>query len=161
MHLPVVVLHSRARTPQAPVFIFHGGPGLSNLQLQHSYAWALVNHDVVLLGYHGMDGSVSLAMPEVNALLKGVPDPLAPAALKELARAFDGAVARPGSEGIHAAEYNLAQVDGLWPAVVDLFNWGDLCLRTCSSQSVWRVSIFTEEFILMFAEGGSRWARGE
>jgi hypothetical protein len=23
---------------------------------------------------------------------------------------------------------NLAQVDRLWPTVVDLFNWGDLCL---------------------------------
>jgi len=110
IHLPVVVLHSPAEKSKEPIFIFHGGPGLSNLQTQHDYAWAREKHDVVLLGYRGVDGSVSLAMPEVNALLKRISDPLSTAGLKELAAGLDGAAARLESTGVNCAAYNLDAV---------------------------------------------------
>jgi pimeloyl-ACP methyl ester carboxylesterase len=51
------------------VFYLQGGPGQSNL----SWAppdWLLEKHDMVFVGYRGIDGTVTLSCPEVNRLLK-------------------------------------------------------------------------------------------
>lgn len=66
--LPVVRIPARGPNPSEPVFYLQGGPGQSNL----SWAppdWLLENHDVVFVGYRGLDGTVKLACPEVSRRL--------------------------------------------------------------------------------------------
>jgi pimeloyl-ACP methyl ester carboxylesterase/membrane protease YdiL (CAAX protease family) len=69
MALPVVRIPASGPNPAEPVFYLQGGPGQSNF----SWAppdWLLENHDVVFVGYRGIDGAVSLSCPEVNRLMK-------------------------------------------------------------------------------------------
>lgn len=67
--LPVVRIPASGPNPAEPVFYLQGGPGQSNF----SWAppdWLLENHDVVFVGYRGIDGTVTLSCPEVNRLMK-------------------------------------------------------------------------------------------
>ncbi len=67
--LPVVRIPASKPNPADPVFWLVGGPGGTNL----SWAppdWLLEKHDVVLVGYRGMDGTVVLSCPEVASVLR-------------------------------------------------------------------------------------------
>lgn len=67
--LPVVRIPATGSTPGEPVFYLQGGPGQSNFSWPPP-GWLLEDHDVVFVGYRGVDGSVTLSCPEVNGLLK-------------------------------------------------------------------------------------------
>jgi len=67
--LPVVRIPARGANITEPVFFLQGGPGQSNLSWSPP-DWLLENHDVVFVGYRGLDGSMTLTCPEVNHLLK-------------------------------------------------------------------------------------------
>jgi pimeloyl-ACP methyl ester carboxylesterase len=67
--LPVVRLPASGPNPAEPVFHLQGGPGQSNISWGPP-AWMLENHDVVFVGYRGVDGTVVLDCPEVSRLLK-------------------------------------------------------------------------------------------
>ena len=67
IELPVVRIPSTAPHPAEPVFVLLGGPGTSNF-LFAPKDWLLEKHDVILVGYRGVDGSVDLACPEVSKL---------------------------------------------------------------------------------------------
>jgi len=67
--LPVVRIPASGPNPAEPVFFLRGGPGQSNFSWTPP-DWLLENHDVVMVGYRGMEGSVTLACPEVNRLIK-------------------------------------------------------------------------------------------
>ncbi|MEK9136103.1 MAG: hypothetical protein AAB393_03185, partial [Bacteroidota bacterium] len=69
--LPVFRIHSANPTPREPIFWLNGGPGLSNMRYR-PIAELLENHDVMLVGYRGVDGSTVLASDEVQTALKGV-----------------------------------------------------------------------------------------
>jgi pimeloyl-ACP methyl ester carboxylesterase len=73
IELPVVRIHSKNSSPQYPVFHFEGGPGLTNIKITLPDS-ILENHDYVLVGYRGCDGSPSLNMPEINQALKEIPN---------------------------------------------------------------------------------------
>ncbi len=67
--LPVVRIPARGPNPEEPVFWLAGGPGGSNL----SWAapdWLVEKHDVVLLGYRGVDGTENLACHQVGQVFK-------------------------------------------------------------------------------------------
>lgn len=63
--LPVVKIPSLSATPTEPIFYLRGGPGFSNLAWNPP-VWILENHDVIMVGYRGVDGSVVLDCPEVD-----------------------------------------------------------------------------------------------
>ncbi len=107
IHLPVVRIRSAAEKAAEPVFYFHGGPGSSNIKLDVSYERLLKRHDVVLVGYRGVDGSVSLAQPEFNQLLKTVADPLSAEGLRACAAAASRGAETAKAEGIDVAQYDL------------------------------------------------------
>jgi pimeloyl-ACP methyl ester carboxylesterase len=65
--LPVVRFASRSSYPAEPVFILLGGPGASNL-ITYPQDWLLQKHDVILVGYRGVDGSVDLTCAEISKL---------------------------------------------------------------------------------------------
>ena len=67
--LPVVRIPAGGPNPAEPVFYLQGGPGQSNF----SWAppeWLLENHDVVFVGYRGIDGMVTLSCPELSLPMK-------------------------------------------------------------------------------------------
>jgi pimeloyl-ACP methyl ester carboxylesterase len=67
--LPVVRIPATGPDPAEPVFWLQGGPGSPNLSFSPP-DWLLEKHDVVEVGYRGVEGSVALQCPEVNAVLK-------------------------------------------------------------------------------------------
>jgi pimeloyl-ACP methyl ester carboxylesterase len=65
--LPVVRIPATGPTPAEPVFILLGGPGTPNL-LFSPQDWLLADHDVIMVGYRGAEGSFELTCPEINAI---------------------------------------------------------------------------------------------
>src|SRR5215216_5073484 len=67
--LPVTRIRALSAHPGTPVFRLQGGPGVTNMKFSKGSRVA-GNHDVVLVGYRGIDGSVRLDCPEVVSALK-------------------------------------------------------------------------------------------
>ena len=67
--LPVVRIPASGPNPAEPVFFLGGGPGLPNYPWT-KLDWLLEDHDVVVVGYRGVDGTKSLACPEVKRLME-------------------------------------------------------------------------------------------
>ena len=57
--LPVKIIRSFSETPSEPLYYLTGGPGISNLSYR-PHDNILAERDVVLVGYRGVDGTVSL-----------------------------------------------------------------------------------------------------
>ena len=68
--LPVIRVRATGSHPAEPIFWLEGGPGQSNMGFP-LVSWFIENHDFVLVGYRGMDGSVVLNCPEVVELMRG------------------------------------------------------------------------------------------
>src|SRR5512143_2526839 len=87
IEIPIVRYCSRSAQPADPIFWFDGGPGMSNLSFKPP-ARLLDDHDVVLVGYRGADGSSILKCPEIGRALQGVAgDVLSAASRAQLQRA--------------------------------------------------------------------------
>jgi len=72
------------------------------------------NHDVVLVGYRGVDGSVRLDCPEVENALKRSTDILSAKSVRAYADGFRSCAARFEAEGVDVDGY------GVTPRVDDL-----------------------------------------
>jgi len=71
--LPVTRIPASGAQPSAPIFWLAGGPGASNMKYSR-VEWFHENHDIVLVGYRGVDGSVYLGCPEIGeAMASGLP----------------------------------------------------------------------------------------
>src|SRR5438552_8981636 len=64
--LPVRRIRARAASAGLPIFRLQGGPGITNMDFPAASRLA-DKHDVVLVGYRGVDGSSRLDRPEVTA----------------------------------------------------------------------------------------------
>jgi pimeloyl-ACP methyl ester carboxylesterase len=72
--LPVKRIPAASDTPAEPIFYLTGGPGQSNLSYGSRTEWFHENHDIVLVGYRGVDGTAYLGCPEVTkAMNSGLP----------------------------------------------------------------------------------------
>ena len=67
--LPVTRVPASGTNHTEPVFVLLGGPGLSNFSWTPP-DWLFENYDVVIVGYRGVDGTVTLSCPEVDSLMK-------------------------------------------------------------------------------------------
>src|ERR1700722_17087948 len=54
--LPVIVIRAHSAHPGVPIFRLGGGPGVTNMKFPDASRFT-ANHDVVLVGYRGVDGS--------------------------------------------------------------------------------------------------------
>lgn len=102
--LPVVRIPARGPEPAEPVFWLVGGPGGPNLSWEPP-SWLLARHDVVMVGYRGVEGTVTLACPEVNRLMKAH---IGRDAFSETARAGYVAAAQACAAAHQAAGVDLA-----------------------------------------------------
>jgi pimeloyl-ACP methyl ester carboxylesterase len=108
--LPVKRIHSRSDHPQEPIFYLAGGPGQSNMGFQPP-AWLLEQHDVVMVGYRGVDGEPKLDCPEVSTAMLGVDgDLLSPASLDNLSAAMQTCAKRLQDSGVDLAGYTIPEV---------------------------------------------------
>ena len=111
--LPVTRIRARSDHPKAPIFRLEGGPGLTNMQFSKASRFA-DEHDVVLVGYRGVDGSVRLDCPEVESALKHSTDLLGEKSLRAYADGFRACADRLTDAGVDLAGYTMQQqVDDL------------------------------------------------
>ena len=59
--LPVTRILARSSHPLAPIFHLNGGPGMTNMTFPQANRLA-AQHDVVMVGYRGVDGSSVLEL---------------------------------------------------------------------------------------------------
>jgi len=117
--LPVTRVRSRSSHPLAPIFYLNGGPGVTNMTFPQASRLA-AQHDVVMVGYRGVDGSSVLNCPEVTAALEKS-DYLAKASLSAYSKAFASCAQRLERSGVDLAGYTLPeQADDIEAARVAL-----------------------------------------
>lgn len=110
IELPVVVVKSLSPNPDYPIFQFGGGPGVSNITHQESISEAyLQNHDMVEVGYRGVDGTPKLQHPHFDEVFRTT-NILSPSSLKQIGQKLSHAAKDLTAEGIHLEEYNLLNV---------------------------------------------------
>src|SRR5205809_1160230 len=111
--LPVTRIRARTAKPGVPIFRLEGGPGLTNMKFKKASRFA-DDHDVVLVGYRGVDGSSVLDCPEVESALKHSTDFLGEKSFRAYGEAFRSCAHRLTNDGVDLAGYGLAQqVDDL------------------------------------------------
>jgi hypothetical protein len=82
--IPFLRIHPHSRQPAEPIFGFAGGPGATNMSWDWGKAGTfLPEHDFVLVGYRGVDGSTVLDCPEVSRAFKGDGDLLGEESMKK------------------------------------------------------------------------------
>jgi pimeloyl-ACP methyl ester carboxylesterase len=121
--LPVIRIRSTGNNPTEPIFRLTGGPGRSNVSGSLVVPWFIEDHDFVLVGYRGMDGTVRLDCPEVVEVIKGAGqgDMLSDRALDESSAAYTRCAKRLQDEGIDLAGYTVTElIDDIEDARVGL-----------------------------------------
>jgi uncharacterized membrane protein YdfJ with MMPL/SSD domain/pimeloyl-ACP methyl ester carboxylesterase len=111
--VPVKRIRARSARPAEPIFRLEGGPGITNMSFSKASRFA-DRHDVVLVGYRGVDGSVRLDCPEVESALGHSKDFLGEKSLTAYADGFRSCAERLTDDGVDLAGYGLVQqVDDL------------------------------------------------
>src|SRR6266508_6647504 len=111
--LPVTRIHARSLNPGVPIFRLQGGPGLTNMEFEDASRFA-GKHDVVLVGYRGVDGSSKLDCPEVASARAHAREFLTEKSYRADEAAFRDCAQRLQDEGVDLAGYTLPErVDDL------------------------------------------------
>jgi pimeloyl-ACP methyl ester carboxylesterase len=108
--LPVTRVIATGDSPGEPIFFLPGGPGLSNNGLS-KVDWFIKEHDIVIVGYRGVDGSVRLDCPEVSEHIKNLPgDMLGPRSMENMTAAYARGAQRLQNEGVDLDGYTVVEV---------------------------------------------------
>lgn len=108
--LPVIRVRALNESPAEPIFWLAGGPGGTNLKFP-KLEELLADHDIVLVGYRGVDGSVVLECPEISRAAKGIEgDVLGTASLANFGDATNQCADRLRSEGIDLEGYSIPEI---------------------------------------------------
>lgn len=102
--LPVTRIRARSDNPAEPIFRLQGGPGISNMKFSAASRFA-DEHDVVLVGYRGVEGSSVLECPEVESALRHSSDFIGKKSFGAYAEAFGACASRLSDEGVDLAGY--------------------------------------------------------
>jgi pimeloyl-ACP methyl ester carboxylesterase len=106
--LPVTRIRARAAHPGTPIFRLQGGPGISNMTFDAASRLAQ-KHDVVLVGYRGVDGSSRLDCPEVASSRAHAREFLTEASFRADEAAFKACAQRLQDDGVDLAGYTLPE----------------------------------------------------
>jgi pimeloyl-ACP methyl ester carboxylesterase len=118
--LPVTRIRARSKSPAEPIVRLEGGPGKSNMDFPIANRYAQ-NHDVVLVGYRGADGSSILDCPEVVSAFEHSTDLLSDETLRSYGDGLGECAERLADEGVDLDGYTLTQrVEDLEAARVGL-----------------------------------------
>ncbi|MCP4428376.1 MAG: alpha/beta hydrolase [Chloroflexi bacterium] len=110
--LPITRIRATTENRSEPIFYLEGGPGMSNMHAKPP-AGLLENHDFVMVGYRGVDGSVKLDCPEVAQAIKGDGvDVLSERSRAGLSAAMRQCAARLQADGVDLDGYAILDVIG-------------------------------------------------
>ncbi len=109
--LPVIRIRARSAHPGDPIFRLQGGPGITNMSFPDASRFT-ANHDVVLVGYRGVDGSVRLDCPEVSSAMENSRDLLSEQSYRAVAAAYRSCADRLRSDGVDLAGYSIPEEVG-------------------------------------------------
>ena len=108
--LPVIRVHALSDNPEEPIFWFAGGPGSTNMGFSRMEG-LIDNHDIVMVGYRGVDGSSVLDCPEVKQAAKGLDgDLLSEKSITNIGDAFSLCFSRLHDEGFDLDGYTIPEV---------------------------------------------------
>jgi pimeloyl-ACP methyl ester carboxylesterase len=106
--LPVTRIRARSAEPAEPIFRLQGGPGITNMTFPAASRFA-DRHDVVLVGYRGVEGSSTLDCPEVTSAREHARGFLTEKAMRADAAAYADCAERLQDDGVDLAGYTLPQ----------------------------------------------------
>jgi len=109
IHLPIVRIHATEKKSDIPIFTFQGGPGAPNITKGYS-KWLYQHQDIVMVGYRGVDGSVSLECPEISEAMQVDTNPLSTENLEKLGHAMYAGFQRLKEQGIDIDSYTVIDV---------------------------------------------------
>ena len=134
--LPVTRIRARSSTPAEPIFRLEGGPGITNMDFAKASRFT-DNHDLVLVGYRGVDGSELLDCSEVESALKHSTDILGAESFQAVADGFRKCAGRLVKEGIDPTSYGFVQqIDDMEAARVALkYNRIDLLSESAGTRT--------------------------
>jgi pimeloyl-ACP methyl ester carboxylesterase len=108
--LPVIRVPALGDNPSEAILWLAGGPGNSNMQFP-DLEGLVENHDVIMVGYRGMDGSVVLECPEMARAITGVGgDLLSDASIANFGVAMVQCAERLQAEGVDLDGYSIPEV---------------------------------------------------
>ncbi|KUL29679.1 alpha/beta fold hydrolase [Actinoplanes awajinensis] len=111
--LPVIRVRATVASPAEPIFRLGGGPGATNMTFPQA-GRLTGKHDVVLVGYRGVDGSRRLDCPEVTGTLESSADITGAKSQRAVTAAFRACATRLTGLGVDLTAYSVAQqVDDL------------------------------------------------
>ena len=97
--LPVTRIRAHSAHPGVPIFRLQGGPGITNMEFPDASRFS-DKHDVVLVGYRGVDGSTRLDCPEVSSSREHSRDLLSERSFSADAAAYRSCADRLRSNGV-------------------------------------------------------------
>jgi pimeloyl-ACP methyl ester carboxylesterase len=106
--IPVLRIHSLSSKPKEPVFMLNGGPGGSNIS--YSPLWLINQHDVVLVGYRGVDGSANLNLTDFAKAMIVDSNTFSAEHLKKMGKVLKNEMEYYSNEGIDLNSYNIVEV---------------------------------------------------
>jgi pimeloyl-ACP methyl ester carboxylesterase len=108
--VPVTRVRSTGNEPAEPIFFLPGGPGNSNQGFSR-VNWFIDKHDIVIVGYRGVDGSVKLDCPEVSHHIRNLPgDMLGETSIEQMTAAYASCAERLQNEGVDLEGYTVVDV---------------------------------------------------
>lgn len=106
--LPVTRIRASASRPAEPIFRLGGGPGATNMSFPEA-SRLTDHHEVVLVGYWGVDGSRRLDCPEVAAAMQSAAGLAGRKTLPATTRAFAACADRLTGGGADLTAYSVVQ----------------------------------------------------
>ena len=107
--LPVIRIRATGSNPAEPIFRLGGGPGQSNMGFSHLER-LIENHDLVLVGYRGVDSSPELQCPEFIQAAKGIGNNLlSEESIANMGDALAHCAARLQDEGVDLGGYTILE----------------------------------------------------
>jgi pimeloyl-ACP methyl ester carboxylesterase len=106
--LPVTRIKAKSNAPAEPIFRLEGGPGKTNMNFTMASRY-VQDHDVVLVGYRGADGSSVLDCPEVVSALKHSVNFGSEKSYRAYGDGFRACAQRLQEAGVDLAGYNVVQ----------------------------------------------------
>jgi len=111
IEVPIIQVHATGDSVAEPIFYLTGGPGNSNVRSYLLVNDFSENHDIILVGYRGVDGSVALDCPEVDDFFSDLPGDLTEqATIDSMAAAYSRCAGRLQKEDVDTDGYTMTEV---------------------------------------------------
>ena len=111
IEIPIVQINATGDSVAEPIFFLNGGPGSPNIGSYHFVKNLIENHDIVLLGYRGVEGSVILNLHEVDEFFANMPGDITEiSTLDSMSNAYARGARRLQNEGIDTDGYTITEV---------------------------------------------------